>query len=345
MNGRRLLKLVSHILFLLLLFTFLLAPAAAQEPAVEGDVAAQTIAAFSDIFLSPDPVNVPVDAIGALEIEVEDAANVFGFTLTMNYDGNDVQIVPGQVNPGSLLPGTRGVDYFMTVTQPFPTGAELCGNSVLVVTVTYLNAAAGPIQGSGPVVELPVKGKTIGLTDVCLNGAQSDLTDLSGLGFGGLPDSFAGVDVIAADFLRITLQGGKWTDPRPVLGGVHSLEVEVNNNPVIVVDASENAYALVGPGPYDSIEVSRPGYLSASISDNEDELPLVDLLAGDVNLDDKINIFDLVLMAQNYWGATVTPTSLPQIEAADFDDNGTVGLTDLVLAANNFGKSGPIVLP
>ena len=92
-----------------------------------------------------------------------------------------------------------------------------------------------------------------------------------------------------------------------------------------------------------SIVVKYPGYLSAQ-ADIQTQLGLagvgdtanlgaITLLAGDVNGDDIINIFDLVYMSNRYQTDDAT---------ADLNADGAVNVIDLVLAANNYQQQGPL---
>jgi hypothetical protein len=58
-------------------------------------------------------------------------------------------------------------------------------------------------------------------------------------------------------------------------------------------------------------------------------------LGGDVNLDGKVSLSDLVLLAKAYGSKPGNPTWNP---ACDFQGNGVIGLGDLVILAANYGK-------
>ena len=58
-------------------------------------------------------------------------------------------------------------------------------------------------------------------------------------------------------------------------------------------------------------------------------------LGGDVNLDGKVNLSDLVYLARAYGSKPGDPRWNP---ACDFQGNGVIGLGDLVILASNYGK-------
>jgi hypothetical protein len=91
----------------------------------------------------------------------------------------------------------------------------------------------------------------------------------------------------------------------------------------------------------DLITARFPGYLSAQASvgtlvaqsSSPTNLGTITLLAGDVNGDDRIDIFDLAYIAARYQSAD---------SVADFNKDGWVDVYDLALAANNYHQHGPL---
>jgi len=91
-----------------------------------------------------------------------------------------------------------------------------------------------------------------------------------------------------------------------------------------------------------AIRATMPGYLSAAGVATVDrslqayEMPAITLLAGDLNGDEAVDLFDLVLLS----------TLRGNLEAsslhADLNADGAVGLADLVLVGNNLGETGPM---
>jgi len=95
-----------------------------------------------------------------------------------------------------------------------------------------------------------------------------------------------------------------------------------------------------------TVEVTFPGYLTPKTSLDlqvylvEDQLPgevtfpQIWLLAGDLNGDNQINIFDLAIIGSNY-GSSGPAGALP----GDVNGDGKVNIQDLAIAAGNFGLS------
>jgi hypothetical protein len=107
---------------------------------------------------------------------------------------------------------------------------------------------------------------------------------------------------------------------------------------------AEGSYAVLGSVPKGQhvIKAEKTGYLRAmghvEIRDDAttETMPPVTLLAGDLNGDDAINLFDLVLISALF-GNQDTESLL-----SDLNADGAVNLFDLVLVGNNLDKSGPI---
>jgi hypothetical protein len=77
----------------------------------------------------------------------------------------------------------------------------------------------------------------------------------------------------------------------------------------------------------------RPGFLSAQKTTPSGSLGTIALLAGDVNRDNLVNIFDIAAVAGNYGGSD---------PLVDFNGDQMVNIFDLVIAAVNYGKRGPL---
>ena len=88
--------------------------------------------------------------------------------------------------------------------------------------------------------------------------------------------------------------------------------------------------------------LSAPGYLSAQVKDETAgsevatvELGTITLPGGDVNADNRIDIFDVAIISRHYG---------TQEAQADITGDGTVNLMDLTLAAAHYGQQGPVLI-
>ncbi|MFN8485318.1 MAG: hypothetical protein U0768_19950 [Anaerolineae bacterium] len=100
----------------------------------------------------------------------------------------------------------------------------------------------------------------------------------------------------------------------------------------------DGTYSLIVPTGTMNVTAAHSSYLSSSTSGGGNApsvvtLPPTTLLAGDINGDGTIDLFDLVYLA------TVYGTTPPGNPKADLNADGTVDLFDLVLLGVNYGKT------
>jgi hypothetical protein len=121
------------------------------------------------------------------------------------------------------------------------------------------------------------------------------------------------------------------------------IQITINDSPLATTN-TEGSYAVLGDVPKGQhvIKAEKIGYLSAKGHlEIRDEaiaatMPPVTLLAGDLNGDDAVNLFDLVLIS------TIFGNQDTESLRSDLNADGVVNLFDLVLVGNNLDQSGPI---
>lgn len=92
-----------------------------------------------------------------------------------------------------------------------------------------------------------------------------------------------------------------------------------------------------------TLRVSMPRYLAAEKPINVPDTVTsstgndVELLGGDINQDDRINIQDLAMMGARF-GTTLTEPNWDDNGRADINNDGDVNIQDLAIAGGNFGK-------
>ncbi len=351
MQYKSLFKLAAVALTLGLLAAMALLPAAAQGPD-DGDVSIQMVD-FGGFTWNPAATLVARgDGTVKTKLVITGAQQISGFTLAIGYDASVVK--PDTINPGDLLPGTRGVDYFMTVNTGG--GALECGgDSSFTVNVAYFDPTQ-TVNGTGALVSILWRSDpdaAVGdVGTVCLNGATSLVVDNGGLpSVTPVPDTLGTITIDPANLfkMQIGLEGGK-NSGLVVVAAPSIIFTDVTVNGIYPCDGgSVDAQGFcafnngtVGP-PY-TVDISRIGYLDASISFTDpSDASAVWLLAGDLNNDNKVNILDVQLVA-SLLGSPTGPSTLSQ--AADysgpgFAPDGQINIIDLVLVAKNFGLNGP----
>lgn len=355
MKQKSLRKTTWLILLVLLLAVVTVLPATAQEP--DGDVSIQVVD-FSAFLWNPAATNVSRgDGTVVQKLDVQGASEISGMTLAIGYNASVVS--PQDVQPGDLLPGTRGVDYFFTVQTG---GAALAcgGDASFSVNIVYFDPTI-TINGSGSLLDIVWRSDpdaAVGdVATVCLNGATSLVTDNGGFPGPAVVNTPALITVVAPSIFtfQIGLEGGK--DAGLIVGAVpENIFTDVKINGIYPCDGGSVGPAgfcpfnnAAVPPPY-TVDLSRVGYLSAKASFSDPhQSSSIFLLAGDLNKDKVINILDIVLMA-SVLNQPAGPSTLSQ--AADFTGpppgvglppapDGLVNIIDLVLVAMNFGASGP----
>ncbi len=134
--------------------------------------------------------------------------------------------------------------------------------------------------------------------------------------------------------IEVTGCGGSITGRVFLQGRVTHAGVTIANNLGAQTQTDDAGAFSIDSG--DSITVNFPGFLSGEALNLQDlpvDLGTLTLLAGDVNGDDIIDIFDLAYMAIHY--RTDNPT-------ADLNADGIVNIVDLALAASNYRQRGPL---
>ena len=102
---------------------------------------------------------------------------------------------------------------------------------------------------------------------------------------------------------------------------------------------ADGTFSLTAPAGTYTVVASASGFLgasgSATVADNETTtMPVVTLLAGDIDGNDVIDQFDAMTIGMSYNGTTP--------EAADLNNDGTINVLDLELLAANYRLTGPI---
>jgi len=131
---------------------------------------------------------------------------------------------------------------------------------------------------------------------------------------------------------------GQATASKPIVVNVY----DASNTLVVTLQTQpDGSFQLeVAPGNY-TVVASAPGFLPAqaavpSLNPGVTRfLPLIALLAGDIDNNNVIDQFDAMTIGMNYNAATPA--------AADLNSDGIINVLDLELLAQNYRDTGPIV--
>ena len=356
MNLRYLRKPIHLAMLLLLLAAIMAAPVAAQGPGDEVEIAVSFHNGFN---ITPNPQVVPTGGVASMEFGVTDVEDLFSVNVAFDYNPN-VVTVKG-IKAGSLFDGlTPGVDYlvFPSVTNSVVHPGEppiVFPNVRTRVNIAVINHfhPLVPIRGNGSLIQIDWKGGPGGATPVIFQYAK--LTDEYGnqiepcifslVCAPNPPDAPHAPNPVLVGFLTIGVPTpGTHVEFQVGSQGNRPVTVAPAPLPVVVTSSTPGPVAFIGPDRFMApclpapctITINRHGYLSATTTTAtpSDGLGRVVLLAGDLNDDDIVNIFDITLIAGNL---NLAPIDL----AYDYNADGIVSIADLALVAKNFGLAGP----
>jgi hypothetical protein len=292
------------------------APCHASASAVVGGMPSGTVVKVEPEHLATSWCNFQV----ASSVSVYNAADVRRVYLELDYDPSVIQVVDAdpfawgtQVRLGGGL-----------ISRP----TSVLRNEVdtehghIYFEATMLSEQN--IQGSAGLIMIDWRPQLPGVTPVLITRAEL----ANAYGQVSTPLAENGTVEIVPDCLMgtVLLQG------RSDSSGV---TITASDGAEAQTDAEGN-FGMAGSGP---ITVFYPGYLSAAADpvnaaqmEEGSALGTVTLLAGDLNQDNLINIFDLAMIASQL--DTQDPIS-------DLNADGVVNILDVAMLAGNFGIQGP----
>ena len=255
-------------------------------------------------------------------------SGITGAEFVCAYDENLVDI--SNLQPVDL----PGQDYGL-----FGADAIYTSNTPTSGSFTFAIASMPPATASptGGVFSLDMLAEDAGSFDFSCTVRLSTGSVLTGIPFTPLNIT------ISAPSTEATISGNLLPF-NSVLSGSKTIYINLTDGGTVDLDDSVDMRAggnfsfTVAPGTY-TIEASAPGYLRAVktslvvVAGDVVVMENLNLLAGDINADDDIDILDVATIGANY--NLTTPT------AADLNGSGRINLLDLQLMALNYGISGP----
>lgn len=287
--------------------------------------------------VSPSYKEIYAGGTGATEIRVSDVSNLYGVQFHIAFDPNVVQAVdadpgkPGvQMRIGSLFSGKNHYVARNNVDNA-------SGVAEFVVTLV---APATSINGSGALGAITWQGRNAGQSLVTLSStglapASSPICHTIENGsVRVLPRS-------PAVSGRVLLQGAQdhagtnvFLTEAPRNCTTKICVQELAGVPLDVTDREGRFEVSPEPGrSYPWLWAYRACYLTGAKQWPQGDLGALTLPAGDLNEDNCINVYDLAIMGQRFGGGD---------SCADYDQNGRVDIFDLVMAARNLGRCGPV---
>jgi hypothetical protein len=304
----------------------------------EGSVVMQlgTTTTCARLYVDPPTRHIPLGGRDTTAVRVANAASLYGVEFHLVFDPSVVQVVDADPN----TPGTQielgswfsGKDYFVARNQ--------VGNGVIEFAVSL--AAPTGADGSGELAVITWQRGGAGPSALTL--MQTKLSDRNGMAIchsvenGSIDGVVDGTGISG----RVLLQGAQnhsgtnvflTKELRLYSGKISALDLV--GVPLGVTDT--NGYFKVMPEPgqtYGWLWVYRPCYLTGQQKlPQPGNLGTLSLPAGDLNEDDRVNIFDLTIMGRRYGTSG---------SCADYNQTGAVDIFDLVMVAGNLGRYGSV---
>jgi hypothetical protein len=274
------------------------------------------------VLVEPASLTVPIcEAQTTTAIKVTNVANLAAVQLELNYDPTVIQVIDAD----AARPGVQ-----VRVDAAFSTGF-IAQNEVDTTTGKVMFAATllggAKIDGDSGLIAIDWTPQNTGTTALTLGNVILASTLGQAISHNLADGAIEVISNCNSASGTLLLQGR----------ADHSGVVVTNGAGQQAVTAADGSFTIPQDG---ALTFEHPGYLSAQAgpvaASGEAQtaaLGSFTLLAGDINGDNTVNIFDLVYMAQKY--------GLPD-DLADLNADGKVDVLDLVLSASNYGVQGPL---
>jgi hypothetical protein len=260
-------------------------------------------------------------------VKVENVTNLAVVQLEIRYDPSVVQVIDADASQRGVQ--VRVADVFAT-DSIFQNHVDTRNGRIFFGAGLI---GVPPINGSSGLLAIDWRPQRVGVSTVTLHSVT--LTDANGQPINAtVQNGTVNVDFVVNCLLgSVSLQGR--TD--------HSGVTVTNAAGDQTVTAADGTFAIPAS---QSLRLEFSGYLPAEINLQPDTLAAaqsaeqpftlepVTLLAGDVNPDNQVNIFDLTLIAKDYDGSS---------PLADLNGDGRVDILDLSLVAGNYQQQGPLI--
>ena len=268
---------------------------------------------------------IRVNGMATVDVEVRNVDNLFGADLILGFDPDLLEVVdsapasPGvQITPGDLLASGQ-----LMVNQ----ADNSLGRIEFVVT---LLGTQSPVSGDGILASVTFRAKRPG----------ESIISFQSLALGRKDGTLIEHETQAGRlFSAIAVTGQVTLEGRTDHSGA---EVSAGAGLPVAISNVDGTFVLLPvPAGHYTFSVKHVSYLEAQkhaeVGDSDVALPAVQLVAGDVNGDNRIDLPDLILVAACI--GVEPPCAGPE----DVNGDGEVGLGDLVLVGKNYRRTGPTI--
>lgn len=334
-------------------FNIMLALALLGLPAMTASAAPNLAPGDASVTLTPFSANpVQVGNLFSFELVLsatEVTPGVGGAEIYLGY--NPALVAPSAtpgVPPAVVMPDFFGVSN-VSINEVLP--ASQCPGGVSPCIHLVL---AGPPQTTqtGIAARFNFSGNAAGLA--CFSILQSKLVNADGFDVAHTVSPEQCVSIESGYIKGTVLRQGT---PNTGSGSLACSKVDLTGaaHPLVSMFTSTTGAFKFNEPPVDvyTIRASYPGYLASrktgvSVANLSDKIDVgtTTLRGGDVNGDNVINILDVGSIIGKFGNTGLAVRSAGADcagadEAADINDDGTVNISDLAIAASNWGKVGP----
>jgi len=290
----------------------------------------------ADLWIEPPSAEVVTGGETTVDIMVADVDDLFGIQLELSFDPTLVEVVDSDgALPGIQIdPGNCPVPDIVVVNEADNT----------LGTIQYAASSLKPTPPCSPggiMASITFRGLAEGTSPVAFESWLLADTD-------GFP---IGVETVT-DGEIVVIGGGRIEGFVDLQGRADDSGAEVcataGGAPICTTTVSNGYYLLTVPPDTYTVEVEMDRYLDGSksgvvvVSGDLVTLSTVELLGGDAVEDDVINILDLSFIGFRFGLSDGDPGWDAQ---ADINDDLTINILDVVLAAGNFLATSPVPWP
>jgi hypothetical protein len=279
--------------------------------------------------LEPAALRIPECAAGEKSrLKVTGVSDLIAFSFRLRFD-------PGVIKVADANPGVEGTQITLGQTfynkQHFIAKNEVDNNAGLInFAVTLIGEV--PINGDPVLVEIEWAPRQLGSGGLVFD--ELALVNPQGVKIEAQTQN-SSIEVVACNDVsgQVYLQG-RDSHAGATITTNQGEQTQTESDGSFSIARSETL--IVKFAGYLSARANVPARLAELNAAGEVEaasLGAITLLAGDVNGDDIIDIFDLAYMANRYRSEDST---------ADLNADGTVNILDLAIAANNYRQQGPL---
>lgn len=280
------------------------------------------------------------DVSVSIENNTTPPLGIMGVDLWLQFDSTILGVDDADDNPSNGVQVEVKTDFFGGSVVVAENEVTTCPGGGDCVHLALSHTGSPVANRTGKVATITWAGLAMGDAGLAVT-ADTVLADVDGNDVPINSTTVPTIMVVEPGFIEGTVERqGTRTDHANVDVIAYNASGGVVGNTTTAADGSFVLNVPLG-GTY-LVQALYNGYLKAQKSNvyvvgGTVDLGTTTLLGGDVNNDNNCNILDIVSIINRY-----STTGWPASEPTDINDDGTVNIFDLTIAAGNFGRYGPL---